>query len=149
MVTNLVVNTVEFSIDVPGSTVGTWLKEKGITWMGAMWTGDTEVTYFNVTIPEGCVLPKSVYRAESMDFTEAVKGRVVAGYPGPGVSDKVYLDPNDGILSLQAQRKHLSEALFDMLVALEVIRADSQPNGAELLMAAEEFVKHTQRKKSE
>jgi hypothetical protein len=53
--------------------------------------------------------------------------------------DKVYLpdtNPND----VFHQRKLLAEALYDVLVAAGMLNADTQPNGAELVQFAEEFV---------
>lgn len=59
---------------------------------------------------------------------------------------KVYLpdtDPNE----VFHQRKVLAEALYDVLVAAGMLNPEMQPNGAELIQFAEEFVEFSKGEK--
>lgn len=60
---------------------------------------------------------------------------------------KVYLpdtDPNE----VFHQRKLLAEALYDVLVAAGMLNTDTQPNGAELVQFAGEFVEFSKENKN-
>lgn len=60
---------------------------------------------------------------------------------------KVYLpdtDPND----VFHQRQMLAEALYDVLVAAGMLNTDTQPNGAELVQFAGEFVEFSKENKN-
>ncbi len=58
---------------------------------------------------------------------------------------KVYLPDNDPA-DVFHQRQLLAEALYDVLVAAGMLNTDTQPNGAELIQFAGEFVEFSKGK---